>query len=71
MCIMATAFLIVLGLEWGFDTDVKIRKALGHGCLKRLFNDFLTKYVIFYFTKSWKPIANNLICLMFKGFNSF
>ena len=27
-----------------------------HGCLKRLFIDFLTKNVIFYFTKRWKPV---------------
>ena len=33
-----------------------------HGCLKRLFIDILTKKVILYFTKRWKPSANNQIC---------
>ena len=33
-----------------------------HGCLKRLFIDFLDKKVIFYFTKRRKPSANTQIC---------
>ena len=40
----------------------KQKKKSSHGCLKRLFIDFFDKNVILYFTKLWKPSANNQIC---------
>ena len=40
--------------------------ARGHGCFKRLSNDFCAKNVIFYLTGIWKPSANNKKCWKFK-----